>query len=224
MSSAFSPPSHEAADNFLSDIKDVRLRTLSVGSAAQFVHCLLFFQEFAKAGDETRAFDLTPVSFFFERKGGLHLLLLLLNASYHKRSPGRTSGWPFGVLAARVDISRRSLRQLLADAIGEGIVERRCGHHNKRRVVYCATPKLLAAWGLLFDNMSKCITNVFSNLGADRLADIDYRTFDPNVSAQDQAPPPADTLYLKSASHAHLRERQRYQMGWRPGMGSPRRD
>jgi hypothetical protein len=184
----------------LSDKRPAR-PALAVGSAAQFVHALLFFQEFAKASDETRDIDLTPVSFFLDRKGGQHLLLLLLNASYYKRSPGRTSGWPFGVLAARVDISRRSLRQLLADAIGEGIVASRCGHHNKRRVVYCATPKLLAAWSQLFDNMSKCMANVFANLGPDRLADIDYRAFDPNVAAQHQEPPPADTLYLKSANH-----------------------
>jgi hypothetical protein len=154
--------------------------------------------------DETREHNLAPISFFLDRKGGLHLLLLLLNASYYKRSPGRTSGWPFGVLAARVDISRRSLRQLLADAIEEGLVERRCGHHNKRRLVYCATPQLLDAWMMLFDNMSKCITDVFSNLGGEKLADLDYRTFDPNLSAQHQAPPPSDTLYLKSANHVAL--------------------
>jgi len=184
----------------IQDVRDRRsARPLIVTSAAQFTHCLLFLQEFTNATKERNRQDLAPISFFLHRSGGFHLLLLLLNVAFHKRSEGRTTGWPFGVLAARVEISRRSLRHLLADAIAEGLVERRRGHNNKRRVVYCATPKVLHAWRMLFDSLNRTLASVFSEFGCDALVDIDYSRFDPRRPARSQIPPAADTLYLKSA-------------------------
>lgn len=175
------------------------LPPLIVESAAQFTHCLLFVQEFTKATAEKKRDDFAPISFFLHRSGGFHLLLLLLNVAFYKRSAGRTKGWPFGVLAARVEISRRSLRQLLADAISKGLVERRSGHRDKRRVVYCATPKVVDAWQRLFDDLNQGLAAAFSEFGSATLVDIDYSRFDPRRPAQSQIPPPADSLYLKSA-------------------------
>lgn len=172
---------------------------LIVESAAQFTHCLLFLQEFTKARREKNRQDLAPISFFLHRSGGFHLLLLLLNVAYYKCSVGRTKGWPFGVLAARVEISRRSLRHLLADAIAEGLVERRRGHNNKRRVVYCLTPNVLSAWQILFDSLGQSLASVFSEFSYATLVDVDYSKFDPRRPARSQIPPPADSLYLKSA-------------------------
>lgn len=172
---------------------------LAGGTASQFVHYLLFIQEFTKASHDKRRPDLAPISFFLHRTGGFHLLLLLLNVAFFKRSAGRTKGWPFGVLAARVDISRRSLRQLLADAIAEGYVERRFGHNDKRRIVYCATPIVLDAWKVLFDNLTRGLGEVFSEFYSDTLVDMDYSLFDPRRPARSQIPPPADSVYLKSA-------------------------
>jgi hypothetical protein len=51
----------------------------------------------------------------------------------------------------------------------------------------------------LFENMVGCLNNVFSNLNVDTLVNIDYGDFNPRLPAQDQVPPPADSLYLKSA-------------------------
>jgi DNA-binding HxlR family transcriptional regulator len=174
-------------------------RRLRIDSAGQFVHCLLFLQEFVGSHRQKRNPDLTPVAFFLERTGGLHLLLLLLNVAYQKPAFGWARGWPFGVLAARVDISERSLRQLLSDAIEEGVVVRRPGHIDKRRAVYCATPRMIRAWSALFDKLSVSLQDVFASLGSNFLVEIDYRDWDPAVPAQDQAPSRAVLRHLKSA-------------------------
>jgi hypothetical protein len=177
-------------------------RPLTVASAGQFVHCLLFLQEFVGSPGQKRDADLTPIAFFLERTGGLHLLLLLLNVAYQKPAFGWARGWPFGVLAARVAISERSLRQLLSDAIDAGVVVRRPGHIDRRRAVYCATPAVLKAWSHLFDKMSGSLEDVFASFESDMLVEVDYRVWDPSLPAQDQAPSRAVLRHLKSAVRA----------------------
>jgi DNA-binding MarR family transcriptional regulator len=173
-------------------------------SAPQLLHCLLFVQEFPKAAEANRSFDLSPISFFLSRSGGLHVLLLLLNAAFYKDTPlKQIGGWPFGVLAGRVDISQRSLRKLLADAVAEGHVLRRHGKKDQRRNQYCATPKLISAWSALCDNLAACVPDVLSSLTSDKLVDVDYRKVNPDRPVENQIPPPADTLYLKSANNNH---------------------
>jgi hypothetical protein len=179
-------------------------RQLTVASAGQFVHCLLFVQEFvgSQKQKQKRDADLTPIAFFLERTGGMHLLLLLLNVAYQKPAFGWARGWPFGVLAARVDISERSLRQLLSDAIDAGVVVRRAGHIDRRRAVYCATPAVLKAWSHLFDKLSGSLQDVFASFESDKLVEVDYRDWDPAVPAQKQTPSRAVLRHLKSAVRA----------------------
>jgi hypothetical protein len=177
-------------------------RQLTVASAGQFVHCLLFVQEFVGSHKQKRDSDLTPIAFFLERTGGLHLLLLLLNVAYQKPAFGWARGWPFGVLAARVAISERSLRQLLSDAIDAGVVVRRPGHIDRRRAVYCATPAVLKAWSRLFDKLSGSLQDVFASFESNMLVEMDYRVWDPAVPAQDQAPARSVLRHLKSAVRA----------------------
>jgi hypothetical protein len=177
-------------------------RQLTVASAGEFVHCLLFVQEFVGSHKQKRDSDLAPIAFFLERTGGLHLLLLLLNVAYQKPAFGWARGWPFGVLAARVAISERSLRQLLSDAIDAGVVVRRPGHIDRRRAVYCATPAVLKAWSRLFDRLSGSLRDVFASFESDMLVEVDYRVWDPAVPAQDQAPARAVLRHLKSAVRA----------------------
>jgi hypothetical protein len=174
-------------------------RPLHVASAPQFVHCLLFVQEFVAAHGDGAEPELSPISFFLQRSGGVHVMLLLLNIAYQKPSLGWARGWPFGVLSARVGISPRSLRQLLADGIAEGVIERRCGHIDKRRLVYCGTPALLRAWMLLYDRLAESLPEVFGSFSSNELVDIDYRVWDPSLPARDQTPPRAVSKYLKSA-------------------------
>jgi hypothetical protein len=162
----------------------------------------LFLQEFVGTQKQKRNPDLTPIAFFLERTGGLHLLLLLLNVAYQKPAFGWARGWPFGVLAARVAISERSLRQLLSDAIEEGVVVRRPGHIDKRRAVYCATPAVLKAWSTLFDELSGSLRDVFASFNTDALVEIDYRVWDPAIPAQDQIPSRAVLRHLNSAVRA----------------------
>ena len=164
----------------------------------------MFLHEFPRANGGKLSPDLQPISFFLSRSGGLHVLLLLVNAAYYKQSPlGQIAGWPFGVLAGRVEISQRSLRKLLADATAEGHVLRRHGQKDQRRNQYCATPKLLAAWASLCDKLAGSMQDVFTSLTSDELADIDYRKFNPGRPISKQIPPPSDTLYLKSANNNH---------------------
>jgi DNA-binding MarR family transcriptional regulator len=127
------------------------------------------------------------------------LLLLLLNAAYQKPPVGRLPGWPFGVLQARIKVSERCLRKLLADAIAEGIVERRYGQLDRRRIVYSLTPRILQCWNNIFCALLSTLPDALQNLSQNELADIDYSVWNPERPAREQFPRRAVYLYLKSA-------------------------
>jgi len=91
------------------------------------------------------------------------------------------------------------LRQLLSDAIAAGVVERRPGQLDKRRIVYCLTEEVRASWDTLFQIAADSLADVLATLEGNALADIDYRIWNPGVSARHQFPERAVCLYLKSA-------------------------
>lgn len=139
----------------------------------QLVLLLLFVQEVMRNGRTVDA-QLKPIDFFLRRAGGMHLLLLLLNAHYNKRAVGRMPGLGFSILRRRIRLSERALRLLVADALGMGLLTQLRGIRDRRVRVYCVAPAVAAAWERLFRLAGEVLPEVFERWGPGRIADIDF--------------------------------------------------
>jgi hypothetical protein len=139
----------------------------------QLVLLFLFLQEVMRNGRKVDA-QLKSIDFFLRRAGGMHLLLLLLNAHYNKRAVGRMPGWGFSVLRRRIRISERSLRLLVADALDMGLLTQLRGIRDRRVRVYCISPVVAHAWERLFSLLGEVLPEVFERWGPARIADIEF--------------------------------------------------
>lgn len=139
----------------------------------QLVLLLLFVQEVPQGGRKGPA-HFKSIDFFLRRAGGMHLLLLLLNAHYNKRAVGRMPGWGFGVLRRRIRISERSLRLLVGDAIEMGLLMQLQGLRDRRVRVYCVTPCVVTAWEAFFKQLSNSLPAILSQWGPGQIANIDF--------------------------------------------------
>ena len=146
---------------------------LLIARPEQLVLLLMFMHETIPAGHKVDR-DMKTIEFFLRRAGGMHLLLLLLNAHYNKRAVGRIPGWGFGVLRRRIRISERSLRLLVADALELGLLIHLRGLRDRRVRVYCVAPVLVHAWERLFNRLCKVLPGVVAEWGPAQLADIDF--------------------------------------------------
>ena len=139
----------------------------------QLVLLLLYVQEVIQGGAKGSA-RFKSIDFFLRRAGGMHLLLLLLNAHYNKRAVGRMPGWGFGVLRRRIRISERSLRLLVGDAIEMGLLMQLQGIRDRRVRVYCVTPLVVTAWEAFFNQLSNSLPAVLSQWGPGQIANMDF--------------------------------------------------
>jgi DNA-binding MarR family transcriptional regulator len=162
------------------------------------VQCLQFIQEFPETARFKQGADIARVSFFLRKAGGMHLLLLLLNAYYQKPRAGRTGGWPFGVLLRRIRVSERTLRTLLTEAVQDGLILRERNPKDKRWNIYYLHPDVVASWEALITQLESSISDVSEFFGADALADVDYHNWDPERSARQQIPIPSVYLSYRS--------------------------
>src|SRR5262245_54234728 len=161
---------------------------LVMTSPQDVVHGLLFVLEYSNSHDPRMREHKRHLSLFFSRHGGLHLLLMLLNAYYNKPAAGRRPGWVFNGLRSRIDISERGLRMLINDAVEEGLIElqpidneidRRCRSFRLNRAGIRAGEALTTS---LLGSMGE----IFGQFDAGALANVDYRKWDPDVPARDQ--------------------------------------
>ena len=128
------------------------------------------------------------LSLFFSRHGGLHLLLMLLNAYYNKPAAGRRPGWVFNGLRSRIDISERGLRMLINDAVEERLIELQPidNEIDRRCRSFRLKPAVIRAWEALTTNMLGSMGEIFEQFDAGALANVDYRKWDPDVPARAQ--------------------------------------
>jgi hypothetical protein len=177
-------------------------RPLALARPQDIVHGLLFVLEYSNSHDPRWREHRRHLSLFFSRHGGLHLLLMLLNAYYNKPAAGRRPGWVFNGLHSRIDISERGLRMLINDAVDEGLIELQpIDNENDRRCrSYRLKPGVIRAWEALSGSLLRSMGGVFQQFDAGALANVDYRKWDPARPARDQI----DTL---PPSH-RLRRRQ----------------
>jgi hypothetical protein len=180
---------------------------LRVTRAAELVHVVMFMTEFTRAASHKASTHFDALTFFLSRAGGLQLLMLLLNAAYHKPQEGRCAGWPFGVLRARVDISERALRMLLNDAVNEKLVVKTCVDLDRRYVIYSATTQVIDAWEEMFAAMRTCVGDALDTFSPGMLANVDYGNA--NTGALPQQPRSPVTRHLKSAATSKHTQRVR---------------
>jgi DNA-binding MarR family transcriptional regulator len=182
-------------------------KRLVMAGPQDIVHGLLFVLEYSNSHDPRWREHKRHLSLFFSRHGGLHLLLMLLNAYYNKPAAGRRPGWVFNGLSSRIDISERGLRMLINDAVEEGLIEQQpIDNENDRRCrSYRLMPPVIHAWEALTTNLLGSMGGIFEQFDADALANVDYRKWDPAVPARDQIDrlPPSHRL-------------RRRQQGWPP--------
>jgi hypothetical protein len=154
----------------------------------QLVHCLMFLLEFSESPSQDWRKHRRALQFFLSRSGGLHLLMMLLNAWYQKPLAGRRPGWVFCGLRARVGISERALRMLIRDAMSEGLVELLPPATDARTRSYRLTPRAVEAWEALVRRMESTLPDVMHSYGPDALANVDYRAWNPKGRAASQIP------------------------------------
>ncbi|HIF61245.1 MAG TPA: hypothetical protein EYQ26_17455 [Rhodospirillales bacterium] len=162
--------------NFLSpfESKKRKRNILKKTGPIKLIHTLLFVIENIQ-GSRQRDDPITcPLGFFIAHKSGLHLLLLLLNAHYNKTPVGRMPGWSFGMLLDRVQISNRSLRMLLKDAMSEKLIKQVPGRRDKRCKVYMLTDDVIRAWEVLSNNLDGTILKKLTSTGYNDLANMNY--------------------------------------------------
>jgi len=140
----------------------------------KLIHTLLFVIENIQGSRQRDDFITFPLRFFITHKSGLHLLLLLLNAHYNKVPAGRMPGWSFGMLLDRIEVSNRSLRTLLKDAMAEKLIKQLPGRRDKRCKVYMLTDDVIIAWEVLSNNLDGTILNKLTSTDYNGLANINY--------------------------------------------------
>jgi hypothetical protein len=152
------------------------------------VHGLLFIMEYSNSRNPQWRKHKRRLSLFFSRHGGLHLLMMLLNAYYNKPAAGRRPGWVFNGLRERIDISERGLRMLINDAVEEGLIELQPipSEIDRRRRSYRLTPPVIRAWEGLTESLLGSMGEIFEQFDAGALANVDYRNWDPSIPAHDQ--------------------------------------
>jgi DNA-binding MarR family transcriptional regulator len=167
-----------------------RLR-VDLSRPQDIVHCLLFIIEYSNSADRKWQAHKRHLSLFLSRAGGLHLLLMLLNAFYNKPVAGRRPGWTFTSMRDRIQISERGLRMLINDAVAEGLIEQLpvAGSLDRRCRSYRLTPQVVEAWGALMAALHKSMSDVLGEFDAGALANTDYRRWNPDVPALDQVEP-----------------------------------
>jgi len=171
-------------------------------SPPRFVHCLLFVLEYAYSADPRWLKHKRHLNLFFSRDGGLHLLLMLLNAYYQKPLAGRRPGWVFRGLRDRIQISERALRMLISDAVQEGLIVQQPSEKDHRRHSYRLTKPVIEAWEALTLALRASLPGALEQLDPGALANIDYRTWDPDAPACDQ-------IDERPPSRRHLRSEER---------------
>ena len=152
------------------------------------LHSLLFIIEYSGSMDPRWQDHRRHLSLFFSRHGGLHLLLMLLNAYYNKPVAGRRPGWVFSGLRDRIQISERGLRMLINDAMADGLIEQQpiSQELDRRCRSYRLTPKVVIAWEALMEALHKSIGGVLEQFDAGALANVDYRRWNTDLPAGDQ--------------------------------------
>jgi hypothetical protein len=152
------------------------------------VHCLLFIIEYSNSDDPRWHEHRRHLNLFFSRDGGLHLLLMLLNAYYNKPAAGRRPGWVFAGLRDRIKMSERGLRMLINDAMAEGLIELLPikEETDRRFRSYRLSLPVITAWETLMESLGKSIGGVLGEFDAGALANVDYRKWKPEAPAQSQ--------------------------------------
>jgi hypothetical protein len=162
------------------------------------VHALLFMIEFSSSTNPAWQQSRRCLGLFFARHGGLHLLLMLLNAYYNKPAAGRRPGWVFSGLRHRLQISERGLRMLINDAMAEGLIEQQpiSGEIDRRCRSYRLTLPVVQAWEALMATLNSSVGDVLGHFDAGALANADYRKWDPARPAGEQSEtlPPSHRL------------------------------
>jgi DNA-binding MarR family transcriptional regulator len=178
----------QAADEIAGARADLRHppRHLVMLKPQDVVHALLFIMEYSNSQDPRWWEHKRHLGLFFSRHGGLHLLLMLLNAYYNKPAAGRRPGWVFNGLRERIDISERGLRMLINDAIAEGLIEQQPIETDRRCRSYRLMPPVIRAWEALTGSLLGSMRGVFEQFDAGALANVDYRKWDPATPARDQ--------------------------------------
>jgi len=150
------------------------------------VHTLLFILEFTSSNRSDVREKYRCLHFFFSRHNGMHLLLTLLNAFYHKPPAGRRAGWVFSALAHRLNISERGLRILVQDAVAEGLIEVEAflASSDRRCRSYKLSGAVVAAWEDLVGVAENNVSHVFTEMAPGFRANIDYREWEPDLPAQ----------------------------------------
>jgi DNA-binding MarR family transcriptional regulator len=172
---------------------------VTLGRNSDLIHCLLFVLESSDTTAKDWQKHKKNLGLFFSRGGGLHLLLMLLNAHYNKPATGRRPGWVFSVLHDRIRVSERALRMLIADAISEGLIVQIPGVRDRRTRTYCLTPSVIEAWEELSAKLGQSLPQILATFAPGYLANVDYRTWDPTRPADTQVPtrPPSETLHKR---------------------------
>jgi DNA-binding MarR family transcriptional regulator len=172
---------------------------LALSRNSDLIQCLLFVLEFSDTSAKDWQKHKKSLALFFSRGGGLHLLLMLLNAHYNKPATGRRPGWVFSVLQDRIRVSERALRMLLADAVAEGLIVQIPGVRDRRTRTYCLTPPVIAAWEELSAKLGGALPQILATFAPGFLANVDYRVWDPQQPPEAQVPrrPPSETLHKK---------------------------
>ena len=140
----------------------------------EFIHTLLFVIENIKGSRQRDDLVTVQLRYFITHKSGLHLLLLLLNADYTKAPVGRMPVWFFGILLERIDISNRSLRMFLKDAMSENFIRKVPGRRDKRFKVYMLANQVINAWEALSINRNNIILKNLTSTAFNGFANINY--------------------------------------------------
>jgi hypothetical protein len=180
---------------------DRSTRRLQFSRPQDIVHCLLFIIEYSNSADPRWRDHRRHLNLFFSRDGGVHLLLMLLNAYYNKPPAGRRPGWVFSTMRTRIRISERALRMLINDAVADGLIEPQpvAEAVDRRCRSYRLTPPVISAWEALTAALGKSIGAVLEQFEPGALANADYRKWDPDMPARDQIDvlPPSRRLRLQ---------------------------
>jgi hypothetical protein len=165
--------------------------TFELSKPQDIVHCLLFIVEYSNSADPRWQEHKRHLNLFFSRDGGLHLLLMLLNAYYNKPAAGRRPGWVFSGMRDRIQISERGLRMLINDAMGEKLIEQLpiTGSLDRRCRSYRLTLPVIEAWEALSAALRTSMRGVLDQFEPGALANVDYRKWDPAVDPSYQVDP-----------------------------------
>jgi hypothetical protein len=174
------------------------LTSAELSASSAIVHQLLFLIEYSASSTPKWREHKRHLGLFFNRHGGFHLLLMLLNAHYNKPAAGRRPGWVFSGLRDRIQISERGLRMLINDAMAEGLVEQLpvTSSVDRRCRSYKLSASVVHAWEALMKALEKSIPVIVNEFDADALANTDYRKWDPEKPADEQVSrlPPSHRL------------------------------